>query len=110
MKYLIFSALVCRLVFAREMTPAEHLQLHNYNQRPSLRQQAERKAQRLPEIDISSARKIARKVCTRGKLRLRLTHRDTLLYYIATTPGCTVWINALDGSLIVPGSRQKEQK
>ena len=110
MKYLFFSALVCRLVFAQEMTPAQHLQLHNYNQRPSIQQRADRKARQLPKIDISRAREIARKVCPGGRLRLRLTHRDRLLYYIAKTPNCRIWINALDGSLIVPGSVKKERK
>ncbi len=107
MKYLIILLSVYAFANAQTMSPQEHLQLHQYNQRPSLKKSAEQKAHRMHRINEKRAKAIARKKCQSGTIKLRLVHHDTYLYYIAKTQTCTVYINALDGTIIDPKKIEK---
>ena len=110
MKYIFILAFICHFSFAQEMTVSEHLKLHTYNNRPSLQLRADRQMQTLAKINKQNALQIARKVCLKGKIVIKLTHKNRLLFYIAKTPSCEVRINALDGSLILPDGADEEQK
>ena len=62
----------------------------------------EKNAHRLHKIDEEQAKKIAARTCRGSDVKLTLTHRGSYLYYIARTTKCTVYINALDGTVIDP--------
>ncbi len=110
MQYLLCLLSLSAFAAAQTMSPDQHLKLHSYNKRPSLAKSADQKAHRMHQIDEKKAKAIARKMCETGTLKLQLTHRDVYFYYIAKTPTCTVYINAMDGSVIDPVRIQKESE
>ena len=110
MKALLLILGLCSTIYAETMSASEHLDLHSYNKRPSLKHTDERKAHRLHKIDEAQAKKIAAEACKENAVKLTLTHRGLTLYYIAKTPGCTVYINALDGTIIDPKTINMEKK
>ncbi len=102
MKYPLLILGFCTSMYAQTMSASEHLDLHRYNHRPSLKHMDEKNAHRLHKIDEDQARKIAARTCRGSDVKLTLTHRGSYLYYIARTTKCTVYINALDGTVIDP--------
>jgi len=98
------------IIYAETMSASEHLGLHSYNNRPSLKHTDNRNAHRLHKVDEAQAEKIAAKACRSSDVKLILTHHALTLYYIARTPGCTVYINALDGTIIDPKTINMEKK
>ncbi len=101
MKHILFFTLLTFLG-AETMSPMEHQSLHTYNKRPTLRHSGDTHAHKLHKIDENEAKKIAVKHCKEKNISLKLTHQGRMLYYIATTAKCILYINALDGSVIVP--------
>ncbi len=110
MKYLCMLAVLSVFAPAQTMSPQQHLQLHPYNQRPSLRNEADKRAHRMHIIEEKEAKTIAEKVCHSDDVKLILTHHDIYLYYIAVTPTCTAYINAMDGSILTPEQLKKGAK
>ena len=108
MQYLLCIVSFCTFAAAQTISSDQHLKLHSYNKRPSLAKSADQRAHRMHRIDEKKAKSIARKVCRTGALKLQLTHHDIYLYYIVETPTCTVYVNAMDGSVIDPVRIQKE--
>ncbi len=100
MKYLLLTLVFCTFIYAETMSPTDHLNLHTYNKRPSLKHISKKRAHKLHKIDEKQAIAIAEKECKDGTVKLKLTHHSLYLYYIAKTPKCTLFINALDGSII----------
>lgn len=82
------------------MSLTDHLTLHTYNKRPSLKHISDKRAHKLHKIDEKQAMAIAEKKCNEGTVKLKLTHHNLYLYYTAKTSKCTLFINALDGSII----------
>jgi len=102
MKYLLILLSVYSFSSTETMSPLEHNSLHTYNKRPSLRHTNEKRAHRLHKVDEEQAKAIAHKICKTKKLTLTLKHHSLYLYYHVNAEGCTLFINALDGSIIEP--------
>lgn len=100
MKYISVFVLFISILTAEEMSPADHQSIHTYNMRPSLRHAGERNMHKLHKINEEDAKVIAEKVCKENIVELKLTHKSSLLYYIAKSKSCKVHINALDGTII----------
>ena len=108
MKYLLILLTVYSLSFAETMSPSEHNSLHTYNKRSTLKHNNEKKAHQLHKVDEEQATAIAQKICKTKKLALTLKHYSLYLYYHVTAEGCTLFINALDGSIIEPDKINKQ--
>jgi len=102
MKYLPILLAVYSFSFAETMSPSEHNSLHTYNKRSTLKHNNEKKAHQLHKVDEAQAKAIAYKICKTKKLTLTLKHHSLYLYYHVNAEGCTLFINALDGSIIEP--------
>jgi len=102
MKYLSILLAVYSFSFAETMSPSEHNSLHTYNKRSTLKHNNEKKAHQLHKVDEAQAKAIAYKICKTKKLTLTLKHHSLYLYYHVNAEGCTLFINALDGSIIEP--------
>lgn len=100
MNYLLVLVLFVGILTAEEMSPIDHMSIHTYNHRPSLRHKGELNMHKLHKINEAEAKVIAEKTCKEKISRLKLTHRDMLLYYIVKSKSCEVHINALDGTII----------
>jgi|GEM_PF-4122602 len=100
MSYLLIFVLCTSVLTAEEISPLDHMSIHTYNNRTSVKLAKERKMHKLHKINEAEAKVIAEKICEEKTSRLKLTHRGTLLYYIAKSKSCEVHINALDGSII----------
>ncbi len=110
MKYVLFMIGLYISLYAQTMTPEQHMNLHTYNKRPSLQKSVDKRAHQMHKIDDKQAMAIAKKMCKDERVTLRLTHRDTYLYYIAKTATCTLYINAIDGSIIDFKSSKRRAK
>jgi len=88
MKYLLILLSVYSFSSAETMSPSEH--------------NSEKKAHQLHKVDEEQAKAIAYKICKTKKLTLALKHYSLYLYYHVKGEGCTLFINALDGSIIEP--------
>jgi len=102
MKYLLILLAVYSFSSAETMSPSEHNSLHTYNKRSTLKHNSEKRAHQLHKVDEAQAKIIAHKICKTKKLTLTLKHHSLYLYYNVTGEGCTLFINALDGSIIEP--------
>ena len=102
MTYLWLAVLFCTSISAETLSPLEHNSLHTYNKRFTFKHESEKRAHQLHKIDEKKARSIAQNVCKESSISLKLTHHELYLYYIAHTKKCTVYINALDGTIIDP--------
>lgn len=102
MKPLLSLLVLSALISAEEMSPMEHQSLHTGNKGLSLQSSGEKKAHKLHKIDEAEAIAIAEKACKEKNIKLKLMHRNTLLYYSAKGKSCQLYINALDGKLIDP--------
>ena len=102
MKYLLILLSVYSFSSAETMSPSEHNSLHTYNKRSTLKHNSEKKAHQLHKVDEEQAKAIAYKICKTKKLTLALKHYSLYLYYHVKGEGCTLFINALDGSIIEP--------
>jgi len=100
MKYLLLTLFFCTFIYAETMSLTDHLTLNTYNKRPSLKHTSDKRAHKLNKIDEKQAIAIAEKKCKEDIVKLKLKHHNLYLYYIAKTPKCTLFINALDGSII----------
>jgi hypothetical protein len=98
--YLLIFVLFTGVLTAEEMSPIEHMSIHTYNHRPSVKLAKKRNMHKLHKINEAEAKAIAEKICKEKISRLKLTHRGTLLYYIVKSKSCEVHINALDGTII----------
>jgi len=110
MKLFMIISILITLLAAEEMSPSQHQSLHTYNYRPTLKKQGEKNAHKLHKIDEKKAREIAREHCGEGTVKLKLTHTELYLYYIASTKGCRLYIDALDGSIIDPDTIRKGER
>ena len=111
MKYLLLALAMCTYINAEEtMSTAEHQSLHTYNKNSFLKRTGEKRAHQLHKIDEKMAMKIAIKKCKDKSVQLTLNHQNSYLYFIAKAPECTVYINALDGSIIDPSTINKENR
>ena len=100
MKYLLILLALYSFSSAETMSPSEHNSLHSYNKRSTLKHNNEKRAHQLHKVDEAQAKAIAEKICKTKKLTLRLKHHSLYLYYDVKAEGCTLFINALDGSII----------
>ena len=100
MKYLSILLALYSFSFAETLSPSEHNSLHTYNKRSTLKHNNEKRAHQLHKVDEEQAKAIAEKICQTKKLTLRLKHHSLYLYYHVKGEGCTLYINALDGSII----------
>jgi len=111
MNHLLIFAFFTGVLTAEEISPLDHMSIHTYNHRPSVKLAKERKMHKLHKVNEAEAKVIAEKACKEKTSRLKLTHRGTLLYYVAKSKSCEVHINALDGTIIEnktinPGGKQ----
>ena len=100
MKYLIISTLFITFPQAGNISSMDHQSIHTYNNRPTMKNRGEKNAHKLHKIDEKRAVEIARKKCGRSDIKLKLAHSRLYLYYIATSKGCRVYIDAVNGKLI----------
>jgi len=110
MKLFMIISILITLLAAEKMFPSQHQSLHTYNYRPTLKKQAEKNAHKLHKIDEKKAREIAREHCGEDAIKLKLAHTELYLYYIATTKGCRLYIDALSGAILDPKTINKEKK
>lgn len=100
MNYLLVFVLFTGVLTAEEISPIDHMSIHTYNHRTSVKLATKRNMHKLHKINEAEAKVIAEKICKEKTSRLKLTHRGTLLYYIVKSKSCEVHINALDGTII----------
>ena len=107
MHYLSTLMILSAFIQAEQMSSMDHQSIHTYNKRPIVRKSAEKKAHELHKIDERKAREIAEKKCGEKVRRLTLNHSRLYLYYRAETENCTLYINALDGTIFDPETIRK---
>jgi len=88
------------LFTGESLSNREHMSLHTYNHRPSVKLKNKRKIYRLAKVDKAQAATVAKKETSEDVTSLRLRHQGKYLIYKITTEGHSLIINALDGTVI----------
>ena len=103
----IFLLFLPLMVFAtgETLTFREHMSIHNYNHRPSIKLKKKRQMYRLSKLNEQDAERITEKKTMEKSQSIRLTHRGKHLMFKVHTENYRLSINALDGTII-----KKEKK
>ena len=100
MKLFIIVLLSYTFVSAQTLSISEQQLLKTYNNRPSLKHTVDRRMNQLAKVNRIEAKTIADPLCETDKATFKLKHKDSYLFYEVIGDSCTLYINALDGSLL----------
>ena len=100
MKLLIMLLVNYTFVYAGTLSISQQQSLKTYNHKPSLKKTVEKRMAALAKINKDKAMQIAKSYCFDKNLDLKLTHKNSYLFYQVSSKYGQLYINALDGSLI----------
>lgn len=88
------------LYTGKSLSNREHMSLHTYNHRPSVKMKNKRRIYKLAKVNKSQAKQIVKEETKEEVEFMKLTHHKKYLIYKVSTKQYDLTINALDGTVI----------